>query len=322
MLGPGLGGGSRLDFYERLSMRGVLWAHLHDLQGNAFEAFFHDVMTLCVPGFVEVRTHGNLGDLSSDGLDLHEGRLYACYAPETVNAASTVQKFKSDLAGAIEKRSGQFSTFVFVHNDVRGIHPEISVALAEARVAHPSISFETMGMRHLRDLLGKQDSRDVEAVLKSQLPMQHAIAVGLQEMEDLLATLATQRLVETSSVAMEIVSAHKLRYSDLSAESQAELRDGMRYSSMISDYYQGRIDVTERDDVAARFHAEYLEAVNDRLDPEDILLRLRVFLGGNRQQSAPVYRAQTAVLASFFESCDIFENAPAGWAPEDAAVFA
>lgn len=311
-----------MDFYERTSMRGVLWAHLNDLHGNAFEAFFHDVMTLCVPSFVEVRTHGNLGDLASDGLDLNEGRLYACYAPETVNAASTVQKFKSDLAGAVEKRSRQFSTFVFVHNDVRGIHPEISVALAEARVAHPSISFETMGLRHFRDLLGKQDSQDVEAVLKSQLPMQHAIAVGLQEMEDLLAALATRRLVETSLVPIEIVSAHKLRYSDLSAESQAELRDGMRYSSMISDYYQGRIDITERDDVAARFHAEYLEAVNDRRDPENVLLRIRVFLGGNRQQSAPMYRAQTAVLAYFFESCDIFVNAPAGWAPEAAAVSA
>ena len=105
-----------MDFYERLSMRGVLWAHLHELHGNSFEAFFHDVMTLCVPGFVDVRTAGQLGDQSSDGLDLFGHKLYACYAPETVDAKATIRKFHSDLCGALAKRSGQFTTFVFVHN--------------------------------------------------------------------------------------------------------------------------------------------------------------------------------------------------------------
>lgn len=309
-----------MDFYEGLSMRGVLWAHLHSLHGNAFQTFFHDLMALCVPGFVDVRTHGNLGDLASDGLDLHDGKLYACYAPETVDASATTQKFTSDLAGAIKKRSGQFTTFVFVHNDVRGVHPEISTALADARTAHRGISFEVMGMRHFRDLLGKQDSQAVEALLKSPLPMQHAVSVGLQEMEELLADLSALRIDDISPSKIESVSVHKLRSSELTEESQAELRDGMRHSAMISDYYRRRIDITERDDVAARFHAEYLAAVGDGLDPEDVLLRLREFLAGNRMPSAPKYRAQTAVLAYFFESCDIFENAPNDWEPAVGVV--
>lgn len=293
---------------------------MHDLHGNAFQSFFHDVMALCVPGFVDVRTHGNLGDLASDGLDLHGSKLYACYAPETVDAAATIAKFKSDLNGAIKKRSGQFTTFVFVHNDVRGMHPEVSSALADARTAHPEISFEVMGMRHFRDLLGKQDCQDVEAILKTQLPMQHTVAIGLQEMEELLASLASSRITDASPPTIEEVSVHKLRYSELTEDSQAELRDGMRYSNSISDYYQRRIDITERDDVAARFNAEYIEAVNAGLEPEDVLLRLREFLAGNRAQSAPKYRAQTAILAFFFESCDVFENAPAGWEPQVEVV--
>lgn len=309
-----------MDFYERLSMRGVLWTHLHDLHGNAFETFFHDLMELCAPGFVSVRTHGKIGDLASDGLGLHDHKLYACYAPETVDAAATIRKFKSDLAGAVQKRTGQFQTFVFVHNDVRGIHPEISAALADARTTHPSIAFEVMGMRHFRDLLGRRDTQDVEAILKTQLPMQHTIAVGLQEMEELLAALASERLVATALAQIETVSVHKLSYSDLSGDSQAELRDGMRHSTTISEYYQQRIDITERDDVAKRFHAEYRTAVADNLDPEEVLLRIRVFLAGNRLPTAPAYRAQTAILAYFFESCDIFENAPAGWFPSVTAT--
>lgn len=309
-----------MDFYERLSMRGVLWAHLHELHGNSFEAFFHDLMVLCVPGFVDVRTAGRLGDQSSDGLELFNQKLYACYAPETVDAKTTVRKFQSDLEGAIAKRSDQFTTFVFVHNDVRGVHPGISAALAKARNDYPAVSFELMGMRHFRDLLGKQDCQDVEALLQKQLPLQYAVAVGLQEMEELLADLASQRSPDAAPAPIEAVSVYKLNYSYLTEESQSELRYGMRHSAMISDYYERRIDITERDEVAARFHSEYLEAVSAGLEPEDVLLRLREFLAGNRVASAPAYRAQTAVLAYFFESCDIFENAPDGWMPQRQVI--
>lgn len=296
-------------------MRGLLWTRLHDLTGNAFEEFFQDLMVLCSPGFVDVRTHGNIGDLASDGLELHQGKLYACYAPETPNAAATTRKFASDLAGAKEKRAGQFSTFVFVHNDVRGTHPEVSAALAEARTKHPELQFEVMGMRHFRDLMGPRDRQDVENLLRSQLPLQHAVAVGLQEMEELLARLASKRLPSDAAMTIEPVSANKLCYSDLTEESQAEIRDGMKYTPVIDGYYRERIDVTERDDVAARFQTEYLDAAATTQNPEDTLLRLREFLAGSRLQAAPSYRAQTAVLAYFFETCDIFKNAPDGWQP-------
>ncbi len=111
------------------------------------------------------------------------------------------------------------------------------------------------------------------------------------------------------------VSVNKLAYSSLTEETQAELRDGMKHSDAIERYYSERIDVTERDDVAARFQAEYRAFSEADLDPEEILLGLRTFLGGSRPASAPVYRAQTAALAFFFQSCDIFDNPPADWRP-------
>ena len=139
-------------------------------------------------------------------------------------------------------------------------------------------------------------------------------------MEELLTDLAAERIPDAAPASIETVSSNKLSYSDLTEESQSELRYGMRHSAMITRYYARRIDVTERDDVAARFHSEYLEAVDAGLEPEDVLLRIREFLAGNRLTSAPMYRAQTAVLAYFFESCDIFENAPDGWMPSDQAI--
>jgi hypothetical protein len=307
-----------VEFYERLALRPVLWSCLHELTGNAFEQFFQDFMVLSVPGFVDVRTHGNIGDISSDGLTLHDGRLYACYAPETPDAAATIKKFTKDLAGAVKKRIEQFTIFVFVHNDVRGTHPELSAALATAKRDHPGLDFEVFGMRRLRDALNKLDTTDVESLIKVQMPLHHDVAMGLPEMEELLSFLATQRASALESVPIESVSSQKLRYSILSEETQQELRDAMKYSPLIEHYYRDRIDVTERDEVAARFHTEYLDAAQSTSDAEEVLFRLRLFLAGSRVTRASSYRAQTAVLAYFFQTCDIFENAPVVW--DDAVM--
>ncbi|QWF22246.1 hypothetical protein KM427_00385 [Nocardioides sp. LMS-CY] len=304
-----------MDFYERLSMRPMLWTKLHTLTGEAFETFFHDLMTCSDPSFVDVRTHGSLGDLGSDGLSLHGRRLYACYAPETPDASKTVSKFNGDLAAALAKRAGQFDTFVFVQNDTRGTHPEVSAALAGAQKANGGIQFELIGARHIRDIIGRLTRDQVEELLGSQLPLQHTVTVGLAEMEELLAELSVTGIPLDAGAPVEAVSIDKLRFSALTPDSQAELRNAMRHSPMIDDYYARRIDVTERDEVAARFNQEYRDAVADNLEPEDTLFRLREFLAGSRLQSGPLYRAQTAVLAYFFQRCDIFENPPADWAP-------
>ena len=95
-----------MDHSERMALRPVLWQVLFDHTGNAFETLFHDVMALCVPGFVDVRTHGNLGDQGSDGLSMHDGKLYACYSPETPNASKTIAKLHSDVTSALAQRAG------------------------------------------------------------------------------------------------------------------------------------------------------------------------------------------------------------------------
>ncbi len=74
--------GCGLELWERSILRHLLSAKLSELHGNAFEEFFHDVMSARFDGYLAVATHGNLGDLGADGLMLHERRLYACNGPE------------------------------------------------------------------------------------------------------------------------------------------------------------------------------------------------------------------------------------------------
>lgn len=120
-----------------------------ELYENEFEDFFHRLMCLRYPDFLDVRTAGSLGDRSADGLSLHSRKLYACYAPQTVKPDKIRKKFDGDLSGALAKRNGEFDTFVFVHNDRRGVHPEVTSLLASARDSMPSLRFEQMGIRRL-----------------------------------------------------------------------------------------------------------------------------------------------------------------------------
>ncbi|MGP9651512.1 ABC-three component system protein [Glutamicibacter sp. AOP38-B1-38] len=307
-----------MDFDERMALRPVLWSVMHERTGAAFESLFHDIMSLCDPTFVDVRTHGKLGDKGSDGLSLSGKKLYACYAPEVPSSSATIKKLNGDVESAFRQRSGQFSTFVFVHNDSRGVHPDVASRLAELRSQHDQTRFELIGTRQLRDMLGRCDIYDVEQVLGRQLPLNHAIGIGLDEMSELLKILAKSRITDNDPPNLGPISAFKLVYSALTPETQAELRDGMKHSDVIDSYYSDRIDAMERDEVAASFHREYKELRENWDDPEEILLGLRTFLGGSRPATGPVYRAQTAVLSSFFQSCDIFEDAPDGWTPQVA----
>src|SRR5690606_11312212 len=119
----------------------MLKAKFAELSGTAFEDFFHAMMEARDPSFVAVRTAGSLGDQGADGICLFKRKLYACYAPETYDASKVAAKFDSDLRKALEKRKDQFDEFVFVHNELRGVHPELATLLAAARDTHAELRF-------------------------------------------------------------------------------------------------------------------------------------------------------------------------------------
>ncbi|MFF0387998.1 hypothetical protein ACFYS8_04795 [Kitasatospora sp. NPDC004615] len=159
--------------------------------GSEFEKLFHRLMELCDDGYVPVATYGNLGDLGADGLGLGGRRLYACYAPETVDAAHIRSKFRKDLAGALAKRFGQFDTFVFVHNMRRGVDPVISGLLAEAKRDHLDLGFEQLGPSKLWHKAMYLDVPRLETLLGESIPVHEvAYGVGMAEIEPLLRHLA------------------------------------------------------------------------------------------------------------------------------------
>jgi hypothetical protein len=290
-----------------------LMASLH---GDAFEDFFQRLMSVRYGDFVQVRTHGNLGDLGADGLRLHNGRLYACYAPEVFNATKVGGKFTGDLASAMRQRGGEFKIFVFVYNDVRGLHPEVTRLLAQARLDHPSIGFEPMGPPHLLRKLFDLVRHEIEDLLRAPIQVENLVyGVGLEDLTPLLQHLMENRRRTDGRAAPREVSELKMDYNALSEDDQEMLRLGMRHTHLVEQYYQGVIDVTERDEVAADFNAYYRLMAEEYQDPDQIVTELQKYVAGNQRGRAGMEIALWVVLAYFFETCDIFQEPPPGWQP-------
>lgn len=296
------------------------WRALLDgSSGGEFEKLFHRLMELSDDGYVPVATHGNLGDLAADGLGLAGRRLYACYAPETVDAARVRSKFRRDLAGALAKRSGQFDTFVFVHNMKRGVEPVISGLLAEAQREHVGIDFEQLGPSKLWHRAMYLDVLRLETLLGESIPVHEvAYGVGMAEIEPLLRHLADNRSHGTAGPGpIPLPSTRKADFNRLTARSQEVLRRARPYTYQVSRYYQGLLDVNERDEVAEDFAAHYRLLRAELGDnPDDILWQMQGYVLGQTRATWERSDAADVVLTYFFEECDIFEVPPPGWLPQ------
>jgi len=306
----------QLEQWERSSIRFMLSSRLNQLDGRAFEDFFHDVMCLRYPTFVNVRAYGNLGDMGADGLMLYDRKLYACYGAEDDEPDGVKGKVMGDLAKALDKRAGAFGTFVFVHNDRHGVHPKASLALGEARDTHPQLSFEIFGHRQFHNELCRLERWQLEDLL-GPFPAEPVVTgVVLSELVPLLDHLAAFRRPFDQLPEVPQPSVQKMAYNNFSADAKHRMHGALPYIPQVKAYYAGRRDPNERDEVAAGFKDYYNLISPTCTDSDEVLYQLERHILGNEAPSPGKALNALVVLMFFFGECEIFEIPPAGWVPE------
>ena len=306
-----------MEFQDRVAAGYALRGRWPELTGRAFQTFFHRLMQLRHREFIPVRPAGSMGDQGSDGLllDAEARRCYACYGP-WAGSPGWASKFNDDLASALRQRFGSFDTFVFVYNDIEGAHPTLSSAVSQARLEHPDLTIELLGFVAIQDELCQLTREQAEQLLGGPL-VTAPLRVGLADVEPLLRELSRDDYSASGANGpLEPPTSDKLDYSRLSQWPRDSLLSAMTGTPQVEQYYQRRIDVTERDRVAVRFRAEYDHAIADGLRPDEVLCRLREFVVGTALPDHATLRAADVVLAAFFETCDIFDNPPPGWRAE------
>lgn len=300
----------------RAQVRPMLCNKLSSLHGEAFEEFFQELMQLADPGFLPVRTEGRDGDQSADGLVVDSRKLYACYAPQTYDRHKVRTKFNKDLAGAVAKRRDEFDTFVFVHNDLRGVAGTVSSAISAARCDHPWLAFEHVGVTRMDGLIRRLDVHSVEGLL-GQFPSYQAVTgVGMAELAPLLEHLAENRQRGPAPDRVAIPPERKLDYNGFSDETRHSLVWPMRYVHFVETYYAGRTDPLERDETARGFRAEYLALTELMGEPDGIIDKLTDYILGNMSTDSKKRVDALVVLMYFFGECEIFKVPPPDWQPD------
>jgi hypothetical protein len=306
----------RMGFEQRSYAQVVFYRKLYDLEENAFETFFHSIMRASTSDYTPIRAYGNLGDGGADGLAICGDNLYACYGPRVPDLSRLKKKFKADLRSALEQRRGEFSTFVFVHNDRIGLHPELGTTLKATQRDHPDLSFEALDPVGIWRTFRNLDLTDVEDILECEVPIANTVyGIGIDDLKPLLDHVARHRRRDDETGSPPLPSQKKLAFSGLDDDNQEALRLGMKHSPLVQDYYNGRLLPLEEANAAQGFHEEYVALRRELDDPDLIIEQLKWYIIGNRLVSERQLRAMWVVLAFFFERCHIFENPPAEWVP-------
>lgn len=275
--------------------------------GAEFQDFFSSIMERGYPSdFQKVKPYGKHGDRKCDGYHQSLQRVYQVYAPEKMNVTETNTKITNDRAGAIEHWKEKMSTWVFVHNQWRGIPPDVLKKLIDLDQKE-GIGVLRWCEPELREEFFKLPI-NVQVLLLGPAPTPQT--VGRIQMKDVLdvANVIAQQAPPPPEEVKE-VPAGKLKANALSQNVQELLKLGARKSKLVKNFFSQWHDPELGDRIARAFRAQYEQLRDDGVIADDAFFALWKFAGGGTQKSVSHEAAVLALLAFLFEECDIFEPA-------------
>lgn len=300
-------GGASIDgltraFYEVKFENGYLSS-----KGEAFQDFFSAIMEKRYPSdFGRVRPWGNSGDRKNDGLLRSRRILFQCYAPNDMTAAACVKKIKADFAGALPYWQEHFDTWVFVHNSKQGLGPQVTKVLLELGKKNTPLIVTSWGFEELRqEAMGLKEAElgSLFGPFGPAPTRSGMISLGLEELAPVLDHIATRNPMVAPD--LRPVPADKLKTNDLSDAVQTLLTAGMSRAELARKLFRRK--PTLRDQIAESFRFRYAE-LRPSHTPDVIFAELQRFAGGDVVREPGTQEAILAVLAFFFEECDIFER--------------
>lgn len=293
---------------------------LHDQRslstGDEFEAYSTRALRIYHFDYVNPTPKGSLGDGGCDGV-AKGGRLqYACYGSrrERDQENRLVSKLDADFGRAVSLWPS-FNEWRFITNVPVG--PKATAWLIEQQSQWDGSDGREIAMQIWTpdDLWTRVVSRLGTAGLNELLPGVPLIAnIELADIVPLIDSLISGAVPRDQGAAITEVPANKLDYNRLSMARRIEFQSGRHWHPSISRWFARHQQPTLRDDVAGSFKNIYERAAAITDDPDALMERIYVAVGGSDFRVDPRrYNAVYAVTGYFFDACDIFHAPPAGW---------
>jgi len=273
--------------------------------GTEFQDFFTSIMERRYPSdFQKVKPYGRSGDRKCDGYHQSFKRVYQVYAPEKMQVWETNTKIEEDFNGALEHWKERMRTWVFVHNQWRGLPADVVTRLLDIgspsgvgvlRWCEPEVHDEFF-----------QLAEEAQSFLLGPSPTAQTFArIQMKDVVDLSNAIAQQEAPPPEEVRE--VPADKLEANSLSPHVQMLLKMGSRKAKLLKKFFAQWHDPELGDRIARAFRSRYEELRRRGIIGDEAFYELWKFAGGGSQRSIEHEAAVLALLAFLFEECEIFE---------------
>jgi len=279
-------------------------------KGDAFQTFFEELMSRAYKAdFMACRPWGNIGDKKNDGFLKSERRLFQVYAPNELTEAKTIKKIKEDFAGALAHWRTHFDKWTFVHNAHDGLPHHVQELLLETERLNPGVKIDPWSLEELRNVFRRLELPDLQSWFNYIPPTAVDEAnVGFEDIRIVLEDISARELPQDRPVMS--VDRGKLSANRLSSNVQVLLAAGMIKAPLVKEFFDEYHQPTYGERMAKAFQDRYTELRDSvpPIHPNEIYDELQTWTGGDNTGHAR-QAAVLAVLAYFFERCNIFEPA-------------
>ena len=279
-------------------------------RGESFQALFTKVMSLAHPGdFMPCRPWGRIGDRKNDGYLASERTLFQVYGPNEISQSETIRKIKEDFTEALSFWKEHFDTWVFMHNSINGLPPDVLKHLLDLGAMHSSLTITQWSLEELKLRFRRIPADALPSWLGVAPSSEGKMTMGFDELRLVLETVAQAASAATDSAAP--VSAGKIKANALSPPVTTLLRAGMEKARLVGEFFDMWHDPQYGDHVAGTFRVRYIALREQRppLSGDEIYDALLEWASGTSIRTSAQRVAVLAVLAFLFEQCDIFEPA-------------
>lgn len=310
--------------HEKWLVRVLFKNRILAANGAAFEKLFTNIWNYAYPGFRQIKPQGTRGDKKNDGYHTDTGEYYQVYAPENSSSKVTtaVTKLENDFVGlkAYWDKISPVRAYRFVFNDkYEGSFPDIDLACARLKSAHKLEDCRVILAGDLENTLFDRLSDDQILTVVGQIPNPELVkAIDYHGLRDVIEHLL-HRLKPTDFAASSLIAPdfeEKLVFNALSPFYAGLLRSANRHNGDLDAYFVNQGNFL-RDQIHHIFKDFYRSGRQRIEESEGTLSRSdRIFVYivesalPRAQHSVPIESAVFALMAYYFETCDIFEEPP------------
>jgi hypothetical protein len=290
---------------------------LRKSSGDAFQDFFCTVMSrVHRDDFVRVRPFGKLGDKGCDGYVQPLGQVFQCYGAldggSDGKVAYLIKKMGEDYAKALAGIAAIMKEWHMVHNFVDGLPVEAVTKLEELRNADQKRKFGFVAMEGLAERIFALEVAAIEELLGPAATAQDAQNLQPTELRDLVKAVAkAAEDVRASADPIKPVPVEKLKFNSLPGHWHSLISGGWQNAHLVSSYLNRHPSPLMGEKIAQLFRDQYRYLKSQNLAQSAIMSELYSMVTGVGHVTAQRQVASQALLAYLFESCDIFEDAPA-----------